>query len=129
MAYLEGRVADSGVVEITRGHRQSGGHRSLEDVAVLRHLEVSGIRGNNERPARGIVLVDVDEAIRLGERLLAEQDRVHDAEDGGICADGEPQDQHRCGGEPPVAQHAAEAVAQVTRQRVESRRPLTLPFS
>ena len=90
MVDSEGRVADSGVVEITRGHRQSGGHRSLEDVAVLRHLEVSGIRGNNERPARGIVLVDVDEAIGLGERLLAEQDRVHDAEDGGICAMASP---------------------------------------
>ena len=88
-----------------------------------RHRLVGVIRDDDERLAGGIVLIDVDEAIGVGERLVTEQHRVHDAEDRGVGADGEAEDQHRRRGEAPIAHQAAEAVARVARQRVEGRRP------
>ncbi len=83
---------------------------------------VGVIRDDDERLAGGIVLIDVDEAIGVGERLVTEQHRVHEAEDRGVGADGEAEDQHRRRGEAPIAHQAAEAVARVARQRVEGRR-------
>ncbi len=94
------------------------GHRRREDVGVLRDLHVGGVRGDDERPARAVVLIDVDEAIGVGERLRAEQHRVHDAEDRGVGADGETEDQHRRRREAPVAHQAAEPLPCVAHERV-----------
>ena len=113
---LDDRIADGAVVEIADGVRNAGGHRRRKDVGVLRHLHVGGIRGDDERPARAVVLIDVDEAIGVGERLFTEQHRVHEAEDRGVGADGEAEDQHRRRGETPIAHEAAEAVARVARR-------------
>jgi len=120
---LDDRIADGAVVEIADRVRNAGGHRRRKDVGVGRHLHVSGIRGDDERLARAVVLIDVDEAIGVGERLFTEQHRVHEAEDSRGGADGEAEDQHRRRGETPIAHQAAEAVARVARQRVEDRCP------
>ena len=120
---LGGSTANAAFVEIAGGNRDRGGHRRRKDVGVLRHLLVGVIRDDDERLARGIVLIDVDEAIGVGERLVTEQHRVHDAEDRGVGADGEAEDQHRRRGETPIAHQAAEAVARVARQLVDGHRP------
>ena len=115
---LDDRIADGTVVEIADGVRDAAGHRRREDVGVLRDLLVGGVRGDDERPARAVVLIDVDEAIGVGERLLPEQHRVHDAEDRGVGADGEAEDQHRRRGEAPIAHQAAEPLPRVAHERV-----------
>ena len=106
-------------VEIAVGQRDRGGHRCRKGVGVLRYRLVDVVRDDDERLAGGIVLIDVDEAIGVGESLVTEQRRVHDAEDRGVGADGEAEDQHRRRGEPPIAHQAAEAVARVAHERVE----------
>ncbi len=120
---LDRRVPYRAVVQVAGGVRDAGGHRRREDIGVLRYLLVGGIRADDERPAGGVVLIDVDEAIGVGERLTAEQRRIHQAEDRGVGADGEAEDEHGRRGEAPVAHQPAEAVARVARQRIESRRP------
>jgi hypothetical protein len=116
---LDGAVTNGAVVEVSRGVRNTGGHRCRKDVGVLRHLQVDGVRRDDERPAEAIVLIDVDQAIGSGERLPAKQHRIDDAEDRGGGADGEAQDQDRRCRESPIAREAAERVARVARQRVE----------
>jgi hypothetical protein len=55
-------------VEIAGRNRNRGGHRRRKDVGVLRHLLVGVVRDDDERLAGGIILIDVDEAIGVGER-------------------------------------------------------------
>ena len=79
---------------------------------------IGGVRGDDERPAVAAVLIDVDEAIGVGERLFTEQHRVHEAEDRGVGADGEAEDQHRRRREPPIAHEPAEPLPRIAHQRV-----------
>ena len=113
------RGVDGAVEQIAGAHRNSGGRRRSEDVGVLGHLHVVRIRGDDKRPARAVVLIDVDEPIGIGERSFPKQHRVHEAEDRGVGADGEAEDQHRRRGETPIARQTANAVATVARERVE----------
>ena len=111
-------VPNRAVVQVARRIRDAAGHRPRKDIGVFRDLVVDGIRGDDHRLARAIVLVDVDEAIRIGDRLLAEQDRVHEGENRGGGANGEAKDQHRRGGKAPVAHETPDPVARIAHERV-----------
>ena len=73
--------------------------------------------------AGAVVLIDVDEAIGVGERLSPEQHRVHDAEDRGVGADGDAEDQHRRRREPPVAHEAPQSVSRIAHERIPGTGP------
>ena len=99
-----------------------GGGRRRKDVGVFRDLQVRGVAADDQRPACGVVLIDVDQSIWVSERLFAEQDRVDEAEDCRIGANRQAKDQHRCARESPVAYQAPKTVARVSRKRIERRR-------
>ena len=120
---LDDRVADGAIVEIADGVRNTGGHRRRKDVGVLRDLHIGGVRSDDERPAVAAVLIDVDEAIGVGQRLFTEQHRVHEAEDRGVGADGEAEDQHRRRREPPIAHEPAEPLPRIAHERVPGAGP------
>jgi len=73
----------------------------------------SHIRGESS-----MLLDSINEAIRIGDRLLAEQDRVHEGENRGGGANGEAKDQHRRGGKAPVAHETPDPVARIAHERV-----------
>src|SRR5207237_8645809 len=60
---------------------------------------------------------DPRQALRLGERQRAQQQRVDDAEYGRAGADAQAGDQYGEGGEPRVAAKRAESVAEVVGKR------------
>ena len=106
-----GRVLDQGASQIAFvlvGHavRNRCRHRAGEHVGVVRHVQVRRIRVGI-LPARvGGALVDIDEAVRIRQGFVAEQRRVDEAEDRGVGADAEAQDQNRRGGEAPFARQS-----------------------
>jgi hypothetical protein len=63
-----GSTANAAFVEIADRHRNRGRHQRRKDVGVLRHLLVGVVRDDGQRLAGEIVLIDVDEAIGVGER-------------------------------------------------------------
>ncbi len=120
---FDGRVPDRAVEEIARWVRKAGGHRPRKDVGVFSHVLVGGIRRDDHRSTRTVVLVDVDQTIGLGERLVAEQHRVDETEDRGVGADGDAEDQYCRRGEAPVAHEATERLPRVAHERVPGGRP------
>ena len=62
------------------------------------------------------VLIDVDEPIRIGERLRAEKRRIDEAEDRRVGANAETEDDDRSDGETPVAEEASDGVVDVVQE-------------
>ena len=63
------------------------------------------------------MLINVDETVGIGNRLLAEERRVDEAEDGGIGADAEAEDQDGGCRESPIADEPADGVPGVVAPR------------
>ena len=84
--------------QLTYGQRQRGirARRQIrEDVAALGEVQIVGPGG------QALAGVDADDLLRPGHRQLFERQRIDDAEDGGVAADGEGERQdrdHREGG-------------------------------
>ena len=66
------------------------------------------------------------ELLGVGERQRPQQDRVHDAEDGSIGANGERQDQDRQRRKSRLPPHRPQRVAQVLRQSIQERQSARL---
>ncbi len=118
----DGRPQDA-IVQVVHAVRHEGRGGAREDVGVRGHVEVGRVGIAVDAAAVGAVLVEVDQPIRFGEGLPAEQRRVDEAEDGGVGADAEAQDGHGRRGETPVADEAPDRVTGVARQAVEAGRP------
>ncbi len=86
-------------------------------VAVHAVHDVIGLRA----AVLGAVPVQQGQRIGIGDRQGAQQDRIHEAVDGGVGADAEGEREDGEGGEGAVMEHGAEAVAQVLRELFEQR--------
>ena len=106
-------------MKIAQRVRDTGGHRRRKEIGGRRNLQIGRLSCDDKRPAAAVVLIDVDQAIGLGDRLVTEQHRVDETENRGVRPDGETEDQHRRRGEPPIVRQAPETVARVAAERFE----------
>jgi hypothetical protein len=115
---LDGGGAQVPVCAIGHAVEQYGAHAG-KDVGVLGDVAIGG-KGRQCRGSRiAAVLVDLDERILIGERLLAEQRGVDQTERRGVGADAECEDQNRGQRETPVVCEPAGGVPDVALQVVE----------
>ena len=115
------------LVQVVHAAWDERGGRAREDVGVRRHVQVGRVRVPIHAPGVGGVLIDVDETVGIGKRLLAEERRVDEAEDGGIGADAEAENEDGGGREAPVAGEAPDRVAGVAHERVDGARASSVP--
>ena len=118
------RRPQGALVQVVHAAWDERGGRAREDVGVRRHVQVGRVRVAVHAAGVGGVLIDVDETVGIGKRLLAEERRVDEAEDGGIGADAEAENEDGGGREAPVADEAPDGVAGVAHERVDERRRL-----
>ena len=110
------------LVQVVHAARDQRGGRGREDVGVRRHVQVRRVRVRIHASGVGGVLIHVDETVGIGKRLLAEERRVDEAEDGGSGADAKAENEDGGGREAPVAGEAPDCVARVAQERVHGPR-------
>ena len=64
------RRPQGALVQVVHAERDQRGGRAREDVGVRRHVEVGRVRVPIHAPGVGAVLIDVDETVGIGNRLL-----------------------------------------------------------
>ena len=115
---LERLAALAPRVEVARPGRAAGQAAAVA-VAGRRRERVAGRRRALARQAAAVF--DEDQPVGVRERQRPEQQRVHQAEDRGVGADADGEDQDGDDGEAGVAAQRAEGVAQVVQERVHVR--------
>jgi len=74
-----GEDGGDGAVAVQRGKAPGAGRDGGEDLAVIRDVQIRGIRGRAGVTTVG-VLQDFDQPVRSLERGILQQERVHEAE-------------------------------------------------
>ena len=125
------RQADAKNIEVVAAH-QLPEERFGETVCVNRHRHLRVGRERGERPAvaqvevirigrAGVAVVaggciDGDEAIRIGDRRVAQENRVDGAEDGRVRADPKGQRRDDCRGKSRRTQQCPHCVAKIAAE-------------
>lgn len=111
-AGVEAEIAGAGESEVT-GHVLIGAAVGAELV-----VGVSGVGCAGEAAFAGR-RCDPHQPLRVGEGQRAQQERVHNAEDGNVGADAESQDKNGDDGEAAVTAQRAEGVLQILQNDIE----------
>ncbi len=117
---LDDGAADGTPIEIGCGVGHARGHDLRKHAGVLRHVEIRRVRVD-ALSTLATVLIDLDEAVRICEQRLAKERGVDGAEDCGVGADPEPEDEDSRGGEAPVAEQAPRCVPSIAPQVINER--------
>ena len=94
-----------------------------EDVVPVAILLVIGEAEHVQRRVTRILICELHKAGRVAHGHVAKQQRIHEAEDGGVGADGEGQRQERHGRDHWRAPEHSRAEARVLKQILEPRQP------
>jgi hypothetical protein len=92
---------------------------AVEDRGFDLQIAKRGIRDSFGLAVLGLVLINVDQPVNVGKGQRLEEDVARDAEEGGVRADAQGEDQNRAGAELPIADEAPQRVFTITLKRVE----------